>query len=61
MHPCGARPIVCVTGTVGQGRRSGLQVSLTAYAIVTIEAGKVRRIGITLDRQQALRAVGLPE
>ena len=52
---------VCVTGTVGQGRRSGLQVSLTAYAIVTIEAGKVRRIGITVDRQEALRAVGLLE
>jgi ketosteroid isomerase-like protein len=52
---------VCVTGTVGQGRRSGLQVSLTAYAIVTIEDGKVRRIGITVDRQEALRAVGLVE
>jgi hypothetical protein len=52
---------VCVTGTVGQGRRSGLQVSLTAYAIVTIEDGRVRRIGITVDRQEALRAVGLLE
>ena len=52
---------VCVTGTVGQGRRSGLQVSLTAYAIVTVEDGKVRRIGITVDRQEALRAVGLLE
>jgi ketosteroid isomerase-like protein len=52
---------VCVTGTVGQGRRSGLRVSLTAYAIVTIEDGKVRRIGITVDRQEALRAVGLLE
>jgi ketosteroid isomerase-like protein len=50
---------VCVTDTVGQGRRSGLQVSLTAYAIVTVEDGKVRRIGITVDRQEALRAVGL--
>lgn len=50
---------VCVTDTVGQGRRSGLQVSLTAYAIVTIEDGRVRRIGITVDRQEALRAVGL--
>jgi SnoaL-like domain len=50
---------VCVTGTVGQGRRSGLQVSLTAYAIVTIEEGKVRRIGITVDRQEALEAAGL--
>jgi hypothetical protein len=52
---------VCVTETVGQSRRSGLQVSLTAYAIVTIEDGRVRRIGITVDRQEALRAVGLLE
>ena len=52
---------VCVTGTVGQGRRSGLQVSLTAYAVVTIEEGKVRRIGITADREEALEAVGLSE
>ena len=52
---------VCVTDTVGQGRRSGLQVSLTAYAIVTVEDGKVRRIGITVDRQEALRAVGLSQ
>jgi len=52
---------VCVTGTVGQGRRSGLQVSLTAYAVVTVEEGKVRRIGITADREEALEAVGLSE
>ena len=52
---------VCVTGTVGQGRRSGLQVSLTAYAIVTIEEGKVRRIAITADRQEALEAAGLSD
>jgi ketosteroid isomerase-like protein len=50
---------VCVTGTVGQGRRSGLQVSLTAYAVVTIEEGKVRRVGITADREEALEAAGL--
>jgi hypothetical protein len=52
---------VCVTGTVGQGRRSGLQVSLTAYAIVTIEEGKIRRVGISVDRQEALEAAGLLE
>jgi ketosteroid isomerase-like protein len=52
---------VCVTDTVGQGRRSGLQLSLTAYAIVTIAEGKVRRIGITADRQEALEAAGLSE
>jgi hypothetical protein len=52
---------VCVTDTVGEGRRSGLHVTLTAYAIVTIEDRRVRRIGITVDRQEALRAVGLLE
>ena len=52
---------VCVTGTVGQGRRSGLQLSLTAYAVVTIEDGKVRRIGITTDRREALEAAGLAQ
>ena len=50
---------VCVTDTLGQGRRSGLQVSLTAYAIVTVKGGKVRRIGITVDRQEALQAAGI--
>jgi hypothetical protein len=48
-----------VTSTVGQGRRSGLQVRLTAYAIVTVEEGKVRRIGISVDRREALEAAGL--
>jgi hypothetical protein len=52
---------VCVTDTIGQGRRSGLQLSLTAYAIVTVEEGKVRRIGISADRQEALEAAGLSE
>ena len=50
---------VCVTDTLGQGRRSGLEVSLTAYAIVTVKGGKVRRIGITVDRQEALQAAGI--
>jgi SnoaL-like domain len=52
---------VCVTGTVGQGRRSGLQLSLTAYAVVTVEDDKIRRIAITADRHEALRAAGLRE
>jgi ketosteroid isomerase-like protein len=52
---------VCVTDTAGQGRRSGLQLSLTAYAVVTIEEDKVRRIAITTDRQEALEAAGMSE
>lgn len=52
---------VCVTDTAGQGRRSGLQLSLTAYAVVTIKEDKVRRIAITTDRQEALEAAGLSE
>jgi hypothetical protein len=52
---------VCVTDTIGQGRRSGLQLSLTAYAVVTIEEGRVRRIAITADRQEALEAARLSE
>ena len=47
---------VCVTATLGQGRRSGLQLSLTAYAIVTVEDDKIRRIAITADRDAALEA-----
>ncbi len=50
---------VCVTATLGQGRRSGLQLSLTAYAIVTVEDDKIRRIAITADRKAALEAAGL--
>jgi ketosteroid isomerase-like protein len=50
---------VCVTATLGQGRRSGLQLSLTAYAVVTVEDDKIRRIAITADREAALQAAGL--
>jgi len=52
---------VCVTATLGQGRRSGLQLSLTAYAVVTVDDGKIRRIAITADRQEALKSAGLSE
>jgi ketosteroid isomerase-like protein len=52
---------VCVTATLGQGRRSGLQLSLTAYAVVTVEDHKIRRIAITADRGAAIEAAGLPE
>ena len=50
---------VCVTATLGQGRRSGLQLRLTAYAVVTVEDDKIRRIAITADRQEALKSVGV--
>jgi hypothetical protein len=50
---------VCVTAALGQGRRSGLQLSLTAYAVVTVEDDKIRRIAITADRAAALEAAGL--
>jgi ketosteroid isomerase-like protein len=50
---------VCVTATFGQGRRSGLQLSLTAYAVVTVEDDKIRRIAITADREAALEAAGV--
>jgi ketosteroid isomerase-like protein len=52
---------VCVTDTVGEGRRSGLLLSLTAYAVVTVEAGKIRRIAIYDDRQEALESAGVVE
>jgi ketosteroid isomerase-like protein len=52
---------VCVTATLGQGRRSGLQLSLTAYAVVTVEDHKIRRIAITADREAALVAAGQSE
>ncbi|HEY6637763.1 MAG TPA: nuclear transport factor 2 family protein [Solirubrobacterales bacterium] len=52
---------VCVTATVGQGRRSGLQLSLTAYAVVTVEGDKIRRIAITADRQEALKFARVSE
>ncbi|HEY6771549.1 MAG TPA: nuclear transport factor 2 family protein [Solirubrobacterales bacterium] len=52
---------VCVTATLGQGRRSGLQLRLTAYAVVTVEDDKIRRIAITADREAALEAAGLSE
>jgi ketosteroid isomerase-like protein len=52
---------VCVTSTRGQGRRSGLQLRLTAYAVVTVEDDKIRRIAITADREGALEAAGLSE
>ena len=57
--PAGPGRFVCVTDTAGEGRSSGLELSMTAYAIVTVEGGKVKRIGITADRQAALEAAGL--
>jgi hypothetical protein len=52
---------VCITDTVGQGRRSGVEISLTAYAVVTVDQGRIRRIAITTDRQEALEAAGSSE
>jgi hypothetical protein len=50
---------VCVTAALAEGRRSGLRVSLIAYAVVTVEDGKIRRIAITADRREALKSAGL--
>jgi ketosteroid isomerase-like protein len=52
---------VCVTATLGRGRRSGLRLSLTAFAVVTVDDDKIRRIAITADRQEALKSAGLSE
>jgi hypothetical protein len=52
---------VCITAATGQGRRSGLLVGLTAYAVVTVEGDMIRRIAITADRQEALKSARLPE
>jgi ketosteroid isomerase-like protein len=57
----GRGQFVCVTATLGQGRRSGLQLRLTACAVVTVEGDKIRRIAITADRETALEAAGLRE
>jgi len=59
--PGRGRRFVCITDTLGQGRRSGLELSLTAYAVVTVEEGRIRRIAITADRQEALEAAGVSE
>jgi len=50
---------VCVTTTLGQGRRSGLQLSLTAYAVVTVQDDKIRRIAIAAERETACEVAGL--
>jgi ketosteroid isomerase-like protein len=50
---------VCVTTTLGQGRRSGLQLSLTAYAVVTVRDDKIRRIAIAAERKTACEVAGL--
>jgi hypothetical protein len=52
---------VCITDTLGQGRRSGLELSLTAYAVITVEEGRIRRIAITTDQREALEAAGMSE
>ena len=59
--PAGRGRFVCVTVTFGQGRRSGLELSLTAYAVVTVEDDKITRIAITAERAAALEATGLSE
>jgi hypothetical protein len=47
--------------SLGQGRRSGLQLTLTAYAVVTVEDDKIRRVAITADREAAFEAAGLSQ
>ncbi len=52
---------MCVTATLGRGRRSGVQLSLTAYAVVTVEDDQIRRIAIAARREEAIEAAWLSE
>jgi SnoaL-like domain len=45
----------------GRGRASGVPVEVTGASIYTFVAGKIDRIDIFLDREEALEAVGLRE
>ena len=53
--------VACVIRNSGRARASGVRTGGRYYVVCTLRDGKIRRIRIFLDRQEALEAVGLRE
>jgi ketosteroid isomerase-like protein len=43
----------------GKGKLSGIDIDLLAYHVMTVNAGKIVRLDVFLDRAQAMAAAGL--
>jgi ketosteroid isomerase-like protein len=43
----------------GTGKLSGIDIDLMAFHVITLNAGKIVRVEVFLDRAQALAAAGL--
>ena len=57
----GGDQVLCFTRVTSTGRASGIPTGVDAANIYDLDAGKIRRVQIFIDRQQALEAAGLSD
>jgi ketosteroid isomerase-like protein len=53
--------LLCELASRGLGRGSGVPIEWTTFAVMQMRNGKIGRVRVFLDREQALGAVGLSE
>jgi ketosteroid isomerase-like protein len=53
--------LLCELASRGRGRGSDMPIEWTTFAVFDVRDGKVARIRVFLDREEALEAVGPPE
>jgi ketosteroid isomerase-like protein len=58
---CGDDRVLVFVREAGRGKRSGIELDMTVAHLVTFRGGKAARVQVFVDRDQALRAVGLSE
>jgi ketosteroid isomerase-like protein len=59
--PIGADRVLAFVRTTASGRASGIPTAADTTNVYDLVNGKIRRVRIFLDRQEALEAVGLRE
>ena len=53
--------LLCELASRGLGRGSRVPIEWTTFAVMQMRNGKIMRVRVLLDRQEALEAVGLSE
>jgi ketosteroid isomerase-like protein len=53
--------LLCELASRGLGRGSGVPIEWTTFAVMQMRNGKIGRVRVFLDREEALEAVGLSE
>jgi ketosteroid isomerase-like protein len=53
--------VVVITRQYGTGKGSGMTVEIRTGSVLTLEAGRIRRVDLFLEPNDALKAVGLRE